>query len=508
MRKSIFLRIVAILMIVLVVSISITGAIFYIFLEKRVVEDKAVLLKQSGTRIVDTLSIYMKNQDSELAPMLFQSFLDSISGNAASLIWIAKDDGTLVMTSDLPETLSDKMDNVGDQHYRLKDKRQYELVAGTEGDYLKGDFYGLFKGTGIDWLTVRIPFSFEKMPPYGLNLKGMVLLHAKIPEIRSARNTTVQLFLYAAAAGVLVSLLLGFFFSRQFTGPMKQMSHTAEKIAAGSFSERLVVNGSDEFGQLAKSFNEMVDALAHLEQIRKDFVSNVSHELRTPLTSIKGFIDGIVDGTIPQEKQGKYLEIVRDETHRMHRMVNDLMDLTKMEGGSLALARTSFDICELIRICVISLQQNFIEKNLEFAADFAQERMFVVADKDAIQRLILNLMQNAVKFTPEEGLIRVVIRKQKDKAEISVIDSGIGIGEEELPYVFDRFYKTDKSRSSDRSGVGIGLAIVRSIIQAHEEQIHVESQPGKGTTFVFTLPMDVEKTARTYEEFDAGGAPY
>jgi len=492
-HRSIFLRIVTILMIVLVVSISITGTIFYIFLEKRVIEDKAVLLKQSGNRIIETLGVYLENQDSVLAPVLFRSFLGSISGNAASLIWIVKNDGTLVMTSEVPDYVAERLEKVNSTLYRLPDSKQYTLPAGSDGDYLKGDFYGLFKGTGIDWLTVRIPYSFDKVAPYGLDLHGVILLNAKVPEIHSARNTTIQLFIISSAAGVLVSLLLGFFFSRQFSTPLRQMSQTAQRIASGRFSERLAVSSQDEFGQLARSFNEMVDALAHLEQIRKDFVSNVSHELRTPLTSIKGFVDGMLDGTVPADRQMLYLHIVRDETHRMHRMVNDLMDLTKMESGSIALLPTSFDLCELVRICVISLQQNLIDKDLEFAAEFENERMFIFADRDAVQRLLINLMQNAIKFTPDKGSIRVVIKRVKDKVEVSVIDTGIGIEKEELPFVFDRFYKTDKSRSSDRSGVGIGLAIVRSIIAAHAEQIHVYSGTGKGTSFVFTMPIDLSK---------------
>ena len=489
MRRSLFARVVVILMTVLLVGISITGGVFWLFMEQRTVEDKAVLLKQSGARIVDTLKIYLENQDSALAPLLFRSFLDSVGGNAASMIWIALDDGTLVMTSDMPAWATERLEALGDNRYRLQDERQYQLPENPQGDYLQGDFFGLFRGTGIKWLTVRIPFSYESLPPYGLNLKGMVLLHARMPEIQSTRNAIIRLFGLSAVAGVLVSLLLGFFFSRQLSSPLRQMSLAARRIASGEFKERLTIRSQDEFGQLAGSFNDMVDALSNLEQIRRDFVSNVSHELRTPLTSIKGFVDGMLDGTVPPDRQQDYLHIVLDETHRMHRMVNDLLDLTKMESGSINLTPTTFDVCELVRHCVISLQQPMEDKQLNFEADFENERMFVWADRDAIQRLLLNLLQNAVKFTPESGLIRVGMRAVREKLEVSVADTGVGIAADELPYVFDRFYKTDKSRSSDRTGVGIGLAIVRSIILAHHEEIRVKSTPGEGTTFLFTLPL-------------------
>ena len=504
MRRSIFLRVATILIAVLLAGISITGAVFYVFLENRVVEDKAVLLKQSGKRIVDSLGIYLNNQESAIAPILFRSFIDSIGGNAASMIWIAKDDGTLVMASDVPSYMTGRMANLGDGHYRLLDPQQYTLPAGSAGDYLKGDFFGLFEGSGIEWLTVRIPFAFDKMPPYGLDLKGVVLLHAKIQEIQAARNTTIRLFALSSGAGILVALLLGFFFSRQLSSPLRQMSQAARRIAAGQFSERLAIRTQDEFGQLANSFNGMVDALSHLEEIRRDFVSNVSHELRTPLTSIKGFVDGILDGTVPAERQQDCLRIVRDEANRMNRMVNDLLDLTKMEAGGVTLAPVVFDVCELVRICVISQQQALIDKNLEFEAEFQHERMFIRADRDAVQRLLLNLMQNAIKFTPDAGTIRVSIRTARDKTEISVSDTGIGISPDELPFVFDRFYKTDKSRSSDRSGVGIGLAIVRSIILAHHEDIRVESVLDAGTKFTFTMPTEPDPQPELgYSSYDS-----
>lgn len=490
MRRSIFLRVASILIIVLLVGISITGAVFYVFLENRVVEDKAVLLNQSGKRIVDSLGIYLNNQESTIAPVLFRSFIDSIGGNAASMIWIAKDDGTLVMASDIPSYMTGRMEDLGSSHYRLLNPQQYTLASGSAGDYLKGDFFGLFKGSGIEWLTVRIPFAFEKIPPYDMTLKGVVLLHAKMPEIQAARNTTIKLFALSSGAGILVSLLLGFFFSRQLSNPLKQMSQAAKRIASGQFSERLAVRSQDEFGQLAGSFNGMVDSLSRLEEIRRDFVSNVSHELRTPLTSIKGFVEGILDGTIPTDRQENYLRIVRDEANRMNRMVSDLLDLTKMEAGGVNLVPVVFDVCELVRICVISQQQVLIDKNLEFEAEFQHERMFIRADRDAVQRVLLNLMQNAIKFTPDAGTIRVAIRTVRDKTEISISDTGIGISAQELPFVFDRFYKTDKSRSSDRSGVGIGLAIVRSIMLAHHEEISVMSTLNKGTTFTFTMPTE------------------
>ena len=276
--------------------------------------------------------------------------------------------------------------------------------------------------------------------------------------------------------------------TKRITKPLNQMKKVARRVASGEFSERVNVRGKDEIAELSASFNNMIVALENLESMRRDFIGNVSHELRTPLTTIKGFTEGILDGVIPPEKQGSYLAIVLDETRRMQKLVNDLLSLAKMQAGEVTLNMTDFDINELIRRSVISLQHIFIEKNLEFQADFESERMFVNADSDAIQRVIINLLHNAVKFTPENGEIRVrtyTERTERDKVYISVEDNGKGIPKAELPYIFERFYKTDKSRSADRSGVGLGLAIARNIIVAHNEIIKVESEEGHGS--VFTL---------------------
>jgi signal transduction histidine kinase len=287
--------------------------------------------------------------------------------------------------------------------------------------------------------------------------------------------------------GGIIALIFVALLTKHITKPMNQMKAVAKKVASGEFTGRINVKGKDELSELSKSFNEMITELENLEKMRRDFIGNVSHELRTPLTSIKGFVDGIIDGVIPPEKHEYYLRIVRDETSRMQDLVNDLLSLAKLQGGEVALEYSIFDINELIRRSVISLQQMFLEKNLEFNALFETERMFVRADLDSIQRVIINLLHNAIKFTPENGVIAAKTYYEKNKVVISIEDSGRGIPKEDLPGIFERFYKTDKSRSEDRTGVGLGLAIVRNIINKHDETIKVESQEGHGTRFIFTL---------------------
>jgi signal transduction histidine kinase len=312
-------------------------------------------------------------------------------------------------------------------------------------------------------------------------------MHTPVPEIKKTGKTILSLFLPAVFTSLMISFVLMYILSKRITNPLKQMTQAARRISSGDWS-RLSSNGNDEVAVLAESFNHMIVTLENLEKMRRDFVANISHELRTPMTSINGFIEGILDGTIPQEKQRDYLNIVKDEVKRLQRLVTDMLDIARMEAGDLKVNIGIFDICETVRLSVINLQKIFEEKNINFRASFEQESMAVKGDCDAIQRVIINLLHNAAKFTPEGGDISVSIRNIKGKAEITISDSGEGISKEDLPYIFDRFHKADKSRSKDRSSVGLGLYIVRNILRAHHEDIHVESEVGKGTTFIFSLP--------------------
>jgi signal transduction histidine kinase len=276
-------------------------------------------------------------------------------------------------------------------------------------------------------------------------------------------------------------------FSKRITKPLKEISNAAKVIADGEFNKRLDITSQDEIGELAKSFNMMISALQNLEEMRRGFIANVSHELRTPMTSIRGFVEGIMDGTIPAEKHKYYLSIVNDETNRLNRLVNDLLDLAKMEAGEMPLTIKNFNINELLRRCVINMESLIVKKDLNIQADFEEENIFVYADKDAIERVIINLLHNAVKFTPRSGQIHIITARQKERVMISIADNGVGIEPDEVDLIWERFYKSDKSRSRDKSGTGLGLAIIRNIINEHKQQIWVESEPGRGTKFTFTL---------------------
>jgi signal transduction histidine kinase len=225
--------------------------------------------------------------------------------------------------------------------------------------------------------------------------------------------------------------------------------------------------------------------------MRNTFISNVSHDLRTPMTSISGFVDGILDGVIPPEKQEYYLRLVSNEVKRLSRLVASLLDLSRIQAGERKFTMAPFDICEMSRQIIISFEQKLEEKQLEVEFLCDDDNMSVVADKDAIYQTLYNLCDNAVKFSAQRGLFRVTVKKLKGKKLlVSVYNEGQGISEADLPYVFERFYKSDKSRGLNKSGVGLGLYISKTIIEAHGEEIWAESEFEKNCCFSFTLTTE------------------
>jgi len=483
MIRTMFGKVLILVITVLIISFTLTGIIMNIGLNKMVSDQKVQQLKAVSEKVINALDTLLRS-DNTRNPYLFISFIQTLANNADSLIWIARDDGAIIFYSEIPIYLEEKLEISEDGLPKLPDIRQYQKQP---VEYEIGDYFGLFADTGVDWVTVNQHFIIKNIPPYNMEAGGVILIHSKVPNMYQLKTSIIIIFVLSGFVGCAIALLFVTLLTKRITKPLNQMKKVARRVASGEFSERINVKGKDEIAEFSESFNNMIVALENLESMRRDFIGNVSHELRTPLTTIKGFIEGILDGVIPAEKQEDYLAIALDETRRMQNLVNDLLGLAKMQAGEVTLTMTDFDINELIRRCVISLQQIFIEKNLEFQAEFETERTFVNADSEAIQRVIINLLHNAVKFTPENGRIRVKTNTEREKVYIAVEDNGKGIPKAELPYIFERFYKADKSRSADRSGVGLGLAIARNIIMAHNETIKVESEEGHGSVFTFSL---------------------
>ena len=300
------------------------------------------------------------------------------------------------------------------------------------------------------------------------------------------------LILMAVWAVVLAMVLFfAFGFSKRMAKPLDEIAEASRSFARGDFSVRVEQHSdsSDEVGALIESFNKMADSLENAEKRRSEFISNVSHELRTPMTTISGFADGILDGTIPKEQEDVYLRSIRDETRRLARLVRTMLDVSRTKAAAVDPSRrTDFDLTELIVQTLLSFETRATEKNLDVDPQLPEQSVIVHADKDGITQVIYNLLDNAVKFADRGSCITLRLYKDEKKAYVSVSDVGETIPPDDLPYIFDRFHKSDRSRSLDKDGVGLGLSLVKSIINGHDEDIVVRSENGV-TEFVFSLAL-------------------
>lgn len=298
----------------------------------------------------------------------------------------------------------------------------------------------------------------------------------------------LQIFFVAALLALVVSFLTVYYLSYRLTRPLREMSVATKRYAEGDFSYKVKVHGNDELAELSKAFNSMAMALSTLESTRRSFVANVSHELKTPMTTIGGFIDGMLDGTIPQEKYSYYLQLVSDEVKRLSRLVTGMLNMSKLEAGEMPMNVSEFDISADIFKTLLSFEKKINDKSIEILGLDSMESVTIRADKDMLMQVVYNLIDNAVKFTPEGGYIFIKNFRDSEKVFVSIRNSGDGIEREELSKVFERFYKIDKSRSYDVKGAGLGLYLCKSIVELHGGEIRVDSKVGEYTEFAFWIP--------------------
>ena len=296
-------------------------------------------------------------------------------------------------------------------------------------------------------------------------------------------------FVLAAGLMLLASSVLAIFFTTRLTTPLRRISEAARKFGGGDFSVRVPVDGDDEVAQLAVTFNNMARNLETIDSSRASFMGNIAHELRTPMTSIKGFIDGMLDGTIPDELRQHYLGLVSQEVGRLTRLIQNMLDISKLEAGEYRVNAQSYDVWESLTGVVFSAEQRVEELGVEIQG-LAPQKTIVYADPDLVYQVVYNLFDNALKFTPKGGYIRFSVQKAGGFVTVSVENSGQGISAEALPFVFERFYKEDKSRGLNTRGSGLGLHICKVLIGLSGGKIWAESEEGRFCRFSFTLPCD------------------
>ena len=370
-------------------------------------------------------------------------------------------------------------------------ERNYtRTVLSGEKYVMIGTMGKLFKET---MFTLQVPI----MEKNG-DVLGAVSVSRPIPEQQKAKYDLFKILLMSMIIIILTSLVLSYFLARKFSVPMNNISKSTKEFAKGNFSVRVddETGNSDvyEIAQLAQAFNNMAAELEKSEEIKQSFISDVSHELRTPMTTISGFVSGMLDDTIPQEKHKEYLEIVHSEISRLSRLVNTFLDITRMKSDKMILNNVNFDINEVIRLCIISLDSKIEEKALNVELEFEDERCFAYADKDSITRVLTNLLDNAIKFTNHGGNITVSTHPVQHEIKVSVRNTGCGISKEEQTMIFNRFYKVDKARSENKEGTGIGLFLVKNILLAHGKDIYVDSIQGEYAEFSFRIDRGKPKT--------------
>ncbi len=314
----------------------------------------------------------------------------------------------------------------------------------------------------------------------------MIAYSSKTQQENYMWNIT-EVFIISTVGVLAVAMFLVYVLTLKFTDPIKEIAEYSKKIGNGDFSVTVPDYDVEEYAQLSSAFNEMAASLKSYDTMRNSFLANVSHELRTPMTSMSGFVDGLLDGTIPKEQEKYYLKIISSEVRRLARLVRSMLNLAKIEAGELKPNLTSFSVLEPIVDTLVTFEPRIDQKRIEIQG-LDIDRVNLYADNDLVHQVMYNLIENAIKFVDEDGYIRFSFNPAGDMTVISIKNSGDGLSEDELPLVFDRFYKTDKSRGLDKTGVGLGLNIVRSIIRLHGGKIMVRSVKGEYTEFIFTLP--------------------
>jgi len=393
--------------------------------------------------------------------------IDGIDTFISSSIWIVSPSGRLILSSR--------------RHINVEETIMIEgfdptITAGSF--YVIGNFFGYFKE---DVLSVIAPITAD------YKVKGYVIIHSSIVDIQEESDDILRFAYIFFVALFVLSLIILFFFTEMVYMPLRKITKATEQYAAGNLHYEFSVDTNDEMGYLAATLSYMANEISRSEDNQKKFIANVSHDFRSPLTSIRGYLEAMIDGTIPPEMHEKYLGIVLNETERLTKLTNNLLSLNNLNVKGVVLERTDFDINNCIRNTVATFEGTCRQKGISIDLILTGEELYVNADEDKIKQVLYNLLDNAIKFSHHNSSIKLETTEKHSKIFVSVKDSGIGIPKDSVKYVFDRFYKSDLSRGKDKKGTGLGLSIVKEIITAHEENINVISTEGVGTEFIFSL---------------------
>ncbi|MBR2342836.1 MAG: HAMP domain-containing histidine kinase [Clostridia bacterium] len=482
MFKSSFAKYLTAFVIIILVSFLMLSGIITSMIRAHVTDDKRQKLELSCDVIAshfekEGITDFGNNINSGVASYIV-TLLPIVNLDYAFDILITDTDGKVLLS-----TLKKNEDDLPATH---GDLGRLDVVDGFTKREGEGGTYLVYEGR-LEGITDDNSIVYgKKVVTEGLTRGYAFALASTESEdrlISVTRRTLINSVVWVLIAAVIAT----YFITERIIHPLRTMTRAAKSFGKGDFSERVTVYGTDEVSELALAFNNMAESLESLEKMRNSFLANVSHDLRTPMTTIAGFIDGITSGAIPPEKHEYYLGVISTEVHRLSRLVSQLLDVSRLESGDRKLTFADFDIAELSRLVLISLEQKIDEKRLDVSFEAEEDEMIAYGDSDAIHQVVYNLCHNAIKFSNEGGKFVISISRADDKKiKVSVFDEGQVMEAEDLAHIFDRFYKSDKSRGLDKNGVGLGLYISKTIVEAHGEKIYAECHDG-GSEFVFYI---------------------
>lgn len=479
-KNNIFAKYFILFAAIFLITLSVLGATLTLLVNAYTQAQNTKLLEENVRSISDTVTSTLIVQDMNdyysVEKGMICNSLSIISSSIDADVFVCDVEGNVIMCKEKGESIP---------LFGMLPNCEYHNHYTVGDNLLRNVYQGGYVGQGIvngtrSYIVGRPIYS-------GNEIIGSIF--ATTQKSNSTLTMAVlRIFTFSALFCLAIAFIAIWHLTKNFVKPLKQMSTAAKKFAIGDFSYRVKISGEDELADLGRAFNDMADSLDTLESSRRSFVSNVSHELRTPMTSIGGFIDGILDGTIPRDKQDYYLEIVSGEIRRLSRLVVAMLNMSKIESGSFEMKPANYDISDQIIHILLTFEQKIEEKHIEILGLENLSPTYIVADTDMIYQVIYNIFDNAVKFTNDGGYIDVSMLDSQNEIEVHIKNSGIGIQSSELSKVFERFYKVDKSRSLDAKGAGLGLYIVKMMVEMHGGKIWAKSDDDTSAEFIFRLP--------------------
>lgn len=429
--------------------------------------EKADTLYKEATLIANTYATDLYNNEASLDTVKKQ--IDALDVYMSAIIWIINPSGRMILDSSAPMDLEKEVVI-----------ENFNPVSTSGSYYTVGNYFDSFTE---EYLSVSAPITSN------YKVRGYVVIHYPMQSIMDSCNSLLNISYLLLVILFLLSLIILIFFTEIVYLPLRKITVATEQYASGNMHYEFQVDSEDEIGYLAASLSYMASEIARSEDDQKKFVANVSHDFRSPLTSIKGYLEAMIDGTIPPEQHNKYLTIVLNETERLTKLTNSLLTLNNLNTKGMLIDKTDFDINLVIRSVAAAFEGTCKRRTIAIELILTGSELYVNADKGKIEQVLYNLLDNAIKFSPQDSVIKIETNERHNKLFISVKDHGLGIPKKDLKLIFDRFYKSDYSRGKDKKGTGLGLSITKEIIHSHGEHINVISTEDVGSEFIFSLPL-------------------